>query len=379
MLRVEVKAKLLRWARERSGVSADFLTPRFPKLEAWERGEAHPTLKQLEAFAKATYTPVGFFFLAEPLDEPVPIPDFRTTGVARPARLSPHLLETIYLCQQRQAWYQEYARLRGEDRLPFVASARVTSDVVTTARQIRGELGLDLDDRKRAATWQEALRQLIEQVEAIGVLVMVSGIVGSNNTRKLNPKEFRGLALCDDLAPLIFVNGADAKAAQMFSVAQELAHIWVGETALSDADVSTVPEHAVERWCNQVAAEVLVPLETMRAKFNSKAVLDTEIQRLARHFKVSSLVVIRRIFDAGGLSATALRAAYAAELDRLRPTAKSGGGHFHAALARVGNRFARAMVVRTLEGQQSFTEAFRLLGIKKVSTLDDLGHRLGVG
>ena len=245
---------------------------------------------------------------------------------------------------------------------------------------MRGVLGFNLDERRRLPTWTEALRRFIEQADALGVLVMVSGVVGSNNRRKLDPQEFRGFALADDLAPLVFINGADTKAAQMFTLAHELAHVWLGQSALSDAQAASVPEHEVERWCNQVAAELLVPLEVLRDEYDRHAGLGNETDRLARRFKVSTLVILRRIHDIEGLTREQLWEAYEAELQRLRALPKGSGGDFYLTLgARASKRFARALVVSTLEGRSSFTEAFRLLGFKKMATFRDLGHSLGVG
>ena len=89
MNRVQVNPVLLRWTRERAGLSVDALAARFPRVGAWESGEARPTLKQLERFAKATFTPIGFLFLEKPPVERVPIPDFRTVAGAAPVRPSP--------------------------------------------------------------------------------------------------------------------------------------------------------------------------------------------------------------------------------------------------------------------------------------------------
>lgn len=379
MMRVEVRPELLRWARERSGLDIPALTRRFPHLDSWERGEAHPTLKQLEGFAKVTHTPVGYLFLSEPPVEHVPILDFRTIGNERTGRPSPDLLDTIYLCQQRQEWYRNHARSMGEASLTLVGSVQVTGDVVRTAALIRTALGFDIEERRRMPTWTDALRRFLEQADTLGVLVMVSGVVGSNNRRQLDPQEFRGFALSDHLAPLVFINGADTKAAQMFTLAHELAHIWLGQSAVSDAEASVVPEHDVERWCNQVAAELLVPLDVLREEYDRGADLSTETNRLARHFKVSTLVVLRRMHDAGGLTRQQLWKAYEAELERLRALPKGSGGDFYLTLgARASKRFARALAVSTLEGRSSFTEAFRLLGFKKMATFRDLGNSLGV-
>jgi Zn-dependent peptidase ImmA (M78 family) len=380
MNRVEVKPEMLRWARERSGRSAASLRERLPKLELWERGEASPTLKQLEDFAKATYTPLGYLFLREPPIERVPIPDFRTLGNERVGHPSPDLLETIYICQQRQEWYRDFARSTGEAPLAFVGSARLGNDIEATAAGIRHALGFDLEERRQMPTWTEALRRFIEQADSLGILVMCSGVVLNNNHRPLDPDEFRGFAMADNLAPLVFINGADTKAAQMFTLAHELAHIWLGSSAVSDAQAVSLPENEVERWCNQLAAELLVPLAVMREEFQESAEVRSEVARLARRFKVSTLVILRRIHDAGGLTREELWRAYQEELERLRGLPRGSGGNFYLTqAARVSKRFARALVTSTLEGQTLYRDAFRMLGFSKLETFRELGRSVGAG
>jgi Zn-dependent peptidase ImmA (M78 family) len=342
--------------------------------------QAQPTLKQLEDFANATHTPFGYFFLTQPPVETVPIPDFRTVRGEAVERPSPDLLDTIYICQQRQEWYREYARVTGERPFPFVGSAKPTDDVVATAAAMRDTLAFDLEERRQMPTWMDALRRFIEQADNLGVLVMVNGVVGSNNRRKLNPHEFRGFALADPLAPLVFINGADTKAAQMFTLAHELAHLWLGESALTDVEPRSAPTDAIEKWCNRVAAELLVPLAVLRQEYASHASLRSELDRLARRFKVSTLVILRRIHDAGAITRDRFWREYDAELERLQNVPRASGGDFYlTTAARVGKRFARAVVSSTWEGRSSFTEAFGLLGFKKMSTFRELGQSLGVG
>lgn len=377
MTRVAVNPELLRWARERARLDVLDLEARFPKLSQWERREIEPTLKQLESYARATYTPVGFLFLPSPPAEPLPIPDYRTIAGRTILRPSPNLLDTIYACQERQSWYAEFAQVTGQPPLPFIGSVTTATSPLHAAKQIRETLGFDIDERRDCSTWVEALRRFIDQADRAGVLVMISGVVLNNNRRQLEPEEFRGFALLDERAPLVFVNGADTKSAQMFTLAHELAHVWLGVSALSNASVGAITGNAVETWCNQVAAELLVPLDVLRAELIENEPLNASLNRHARRFKVSTLVILRRFLDAGNLSRRQFTAAYAEELAKLQGIKKSSGGDFYrTTLSRVSRRFARALVESTLEGRTLYRDAFRMLGISRIETFNELGRNL---
>ncbi len=380
MTRVAVKPEMYRWARERSGVEHADLLARFPKLAQWESEQRQPTLKQLEQYARATLTPVGFLLLPEPIAEEVPIPDFRTMGNRQVERTSPNLLDTIYLCQQRQEWYREYAQEQGLRRAEFVGSLRIDAPIEEAADRIRAWLRFEVAARRGFRTWEDALRHFIALADDAGVMVMCSGVVGSNNRRTLDPEEFRGFVLADDRAPLVFINGGDTKAAQMFTLAHELAHLWLGQSALSNTDIPGRGGNHVERWCNGVAAELLVPLRDFRPLLRDRETPDDLVRHLASHFKVSTLVILRRLLDARRISAEEFWHRYRSELERLVALRRvSDGGNFYLSqAARISRRFTRALVVSALEGHTLYRDAMRMAGVARVETLHELGRSVGV-
>ncbi|MDO4099313.1 ImmA/IrrE family metallo-endopeptidase [Clavibacter michiganensis subsp. michiganensis] len=379
---INVAPEVLSWARERAGIDPAALEQKFPALPAWERGLAAPTFAQLQSFAKATRAPLGYLLLPEPPNEPVPIPDYRTFGDSGVTRPSVDLLDQIYLVEQRQEWYRDHQRNLGAEPLDFVGSVDVHDDVVEVAATIAARIGFTLEDRARYRSWSEALRDLIDLIEVTGVLVMISGVVGANTRRPLDPREFRGFALTDPIAPVIFVNGKDTKAAQIFTLLHELVHIWMGESALSDASMTTRSGHEDERFCNKVAAETLVPLESLRAEWADGADRRQELDRIAARYRVSTLVALSRVFDLGHLPWETYRQWYAEELAyvlaRKQQTASDGGNYYNSAPFQMSRRFARAVIADTLEGRTLHRDAFRMLGFRSAATLTQLGQRLGV-
>lgn len=382
-VRVNVEPALLAWARERSGLHRQDLANRFPYLEAWERGETKPTLKQLEKYAQATNTSVGLLLLDEPPEEELPVPDFRTSHDATLRKPSGDLLDTIFLCERRQAWYRDFALENGEPPLPFIGSISASTPAPEAARQMEGVLQFGLEDRGHYSSWSEALRGLVDRAEDVGILVMISGIVGNNTRRVLDPVEFRGFSLVDTLAPVVFINGADTKATQIFTLAHELSHLWIGQSAVDSPNVREDQGLEVERACNRIAAELLVPLEALEEDFRTDQGIKEEMGRLARRYRVSTLVVLRRIFDAGYLSWEAYRTHFEEERALVRElaeetTASQGGNFYNTQPVRASKRFTRAIVSDAMEGRTSYRDAFELLGFRKMSTFERLAEHLGV-
>ena len=378
MSKVAVKSDLLSWARERSGVTRSALLKRFPKFREWERGEAQPTLRQLERLAKTTSTPLGYFFLPEPPDERLPIPDFRTVPGTQARRPSPNLLETIQTMQQRQGWMRDFLIEQGEEPLAFVGSVTLQDDPNQVASRIRVALSLGENWARLEPTWTDALRALREAIETISVLVMVNGIVGNNTRRKLDVNEFRGFVLVDDYAPLVFVNGADARAAQMFTLAHELAHLWLGRGGVFNFQDLQPANNEVELFCNRVAAEFLVPAQDLRRQWAEAGPADEPFQFIARHFKVSPLVAARRALDLGLIARREFFEFYREyQEDERRQKRKSSGGDFYATQGmRIGERFANAVIRAVKEGRLLYRDAYRLTGLHG-KTFDRYAESLG--
>jgi Zn-dependent peptidase ImmA (M78 family) len=366
MVRVEIRPELISWARERARLPPEALLKRFPRLAEWESGAAKPTLRQLEMLADATATPLGYLFLPAPPEDRLPIPDFRTLGDRPVRRPSPNLLDTVFDMQRRQAWLREERIEEGLSPLPFVGSTTADAAPEKVAAAMRRALGVSSGWADVHSTWAEALRALRDRIEAVGIIAVVNGVVGNNNYRKLDPEEFRGFVLIDDYAPLIFVNGADGKAAQMFTLAHELAHIWVGQAAVFDLrDLQPAPD-PIERFCNAAAAEFLIPEAELRRAWEEAGPRPERFQFAARRFKVSELVAARRALDLGLITRETFFSFYNeySEDERRRSSGQSGGNFYATQNSRIGRSFAEAVARAVREGRLLYRDAFDLTGLR---------------
>ncbi len=125
-----------------------------------------------------------------------------------------------------------------------------------------------------------------------------------------------------------------------------------------------------------------MPLSSVEGLFDPEAALTDELQRLARTYRVSTLVAIRRVHDAGFLADDEYWSAYAAERERVLTLVgeglSTGGNFYNTQPVRVSKRFARAVITSALEGQTLYRDALNMLGMKKLSTFKELSQRLDV-
>ena len=379
MIRILVPPEMLRWACERAGYDVAHVAERMPQLQAWVRRERQPTLKQLEKLAKLTHTPLGYLFLPEPPDERLPVPDYRTVAGAAEARPSPDLLDTLYTMQRRQVWLRESLVENEVEPLAFVASARLADEPDAVGREMRRALDLDNAWAAGVRTWQEAVGELRRAIEQLGVMALINGVVGNNTQRRLSVEEFRGFALTDPYAPLIFVNGADAKSAQMFTLAHELAHIWLGIEGLSGFESLLPGGTDVEDWCNRAAAELLAPARELRARWRTVRREASPFEALARTFKVSPVVAARRALDLDLVDRSTFFDFYERYVNREHKgaTKSSGGDFYNNQNTRVGELFAIRVLSAAMEGRIGFKKAYDLTGLRG-GTFQKYARRLGV-
>ena len=367
-LQIKLQPDVLRWARERAGIDPSELAHKLnvsaERVVEWER-DGRISVAQVDRLSQRTHTALGFLYLTEPPRDRLPIPDFRTRENARPP--SSDLLETGYHMQRRQAWMKDELMEAGVEPLDFVGSYSTGDDPRRVGRAMRSVMNLTGNWAEDVDSWSEALRHLRDRADAAGVLVSFNGVVGNNSHRSLNPDEFQGFAIADEYAPLVFVNSTDFLAAQMFTLAHELAHLFIAESGVSSFEDLQPPPDKVEQFCDKAAAEFLVPEEELLVFWKSIGRTGDPFQVTARKFKVSSLVAARRAFDLELIDSRTFFGFYKNRIDELRHEQQrqgSGGNFWNTQKWRIGPRFATAILRAVREERLLYREAYNLTGLK---------------
>ena len=365
---------VLRWAIARCGETVDSLKNRWPTIEQWLDGSRRPKLKQLEEFARRTHVGLDLLFREEVPRLDLQIADYRTVGAPSPEP-SPELYDTVTQMQFRQDWLRDYFESLGCDEVPFVGAldSSARDDVFGAAEAIRAYF--DIDD-----TWAfverdvaGALKTLRDKIEARRVSVVINGVVGDNTSRRLNVDEFRGFVLADRMAPLIFVNGRDAKSAQIFTLVHELAHLAFAWTGVVQPGEGRAYDREEERLCDAIAAEVLVPREGFLGMWDGGIDAFEMVERARRQFKVSFIVCARKALELGLISEGEFAASVArhdANVASAPPASGSGGNYYLTKAYRVGRVFGEAVFAATQTRRITYREAFRLTGLN-AKTFDE--------
>lgn len=359
---LNIKPNLIEWAISRAGYEKPEFFEKFPRAESWLDEDKSPTLPQLRDFARKAHVPFGYLFLQEPPAETLPIPFFRTIG-GETDRIDVNLRDTILNIQQRQDWIREYLIEQGEEGLEFIGKFNPQNRLEDVVIDIKATLGLKKDWASHLPNWQKALDHLAEKVDESGIFIIFNSVVDNNTHRPIRVEECRGFVLCDEYAPFMFINSADSKSAQMFTIVHELAHLWIGESAGFDFRQLQPFQNQVETFCDAVAAEFLVPEED----FNFQWQITQDFEELAKFFKVSQIVIGRRALDTGKINLETFFEFYNDHVAKFkqRKEERGSGGNFYATLRkRLNPRFFETVHRAVREKKLLHKHAYELTGLK---------------
>ena len=385
MTQALITPSVLEWARNRAFMTIDALSDKLSikteKVAMWEKGDAKPTFKQAQNVAKALQVPFGYLFLTQPPEEKLLIPDLRTVKDSAPEEISATFRELLHEMDRKQQWYKEYVLESGELPLDFIGKFNINHSVDEIVSDIRQTLSWTSGFASSSNIKDEYIKEISFKAEAAGILIMRNSVLANNTHKHLYVKEFRGFAISDKYAPLIFINTADAKSAQIFTLAHELAHLWIGESGISAVDLHENEGNRIEKFCNKIAAELLIPESEFATKWNNNKSHENNCEYLASQFHVSIFVTLRRAYDLNYISRENFYILFEEAQKKFEEYQKdkkaSGGGDFFRTLkVRNSEIFSQAVVSSALEGRLLYRDASELLNIK-ASKINDYAHKLG--
>ena len=359
---VNINPTMLTWAITRAGFELQDFLLKFPNVQKWLENLKKPTVKQLEEFANRVHIPFGYLFLPEPPQENIPFPFFRT-GSNPTVKVSLNIYDTILILQRRQDWLTDYLIENEEEPLPFVGKFNVTTACETIVSDIREKLVLHQEWASEFQTFEDTLSFITHKIEEIGVIINFNGVVENNTHRPIPVNECRGFVIVNEMVPFMFVNAADAKAAQLFTIIHELAHIWLGESAGFDNQNLQPANDPIEKLCDQVAAEFLVPAKSFIRVWDEKPSIDYA----KRYFKVSPIVIARRALDLGLMTKVEFFKFYTSYIQGIqnKKDNQGGGGDFYAtARKRISVNFATYVNQAVKQNKLLYRDAYKITGLR---------------
>lgn len=366
-----INPEILLWACNRASLDsvalADKARIKHSKIEQWLNGLEKPTFNQAKSLAKALHIPFGYLFLdSPPKDIHTAIPDFRTISSGYIDKISTNLSDIIADILRKQDWFRDYIQKNTGDENPFIGRFNASASFIEVAKDITKHIGLDIDERNKIQSVDKFFDTLCERIERLGILVMKSGVVGNNTHRKLEVSEFRGIAFYDKFSPIIFINGNDARNAQVFTLAHELAHLWIGEGGISNISLEQNPNtysRNNELLCNNIAAEVLVPEKYLRKEWKTENTIAENINKNSRTFRVSTTVIARRAYDLHLIRWEDYIKIYKSANLQTNTKKTSGGNAYNTIPVRNSKTFTHAVLRSAYSNELLLRDAGKLLGI----------------
>lgn len=384
MSEAHINPELLGWAMSRAGVQPQELGRAMKKpadvVREWLAGDAAPTFRQAQDVARRLRIPFGYLFLAEPPEEVVPLPDFRRSHGHSAPGTSIDLRDVISDVLRKQDWYRDLRVDSDEAPIEVVGSFSPGAPIAEVVADIRARLAFEANVRPQSAA-DAFLRAFVGQVESLGILVMRNGVVRQATNRALDVAEFRGFSIADPMAPVIFVNNADSNAAQAFTLAHELGHVWIGRGGISDADpsIDASGDDDIEEYCNEVAGELLLPWAELSARLQQSPTVEALLPAVAREFHVSTVMVARQLWAHQAISRDEFFRLYEQEKANWikAETTSSGGNYYLSAPIRNSRLLTEAVLDSVRSSETSIRDASRLLGVKPAN-LPKLRESMGV-
>jgi len=365
----KINPDILRWARESAGLSledaARALAVTEARLAGIEAGEIDPTRRQLNNMAAKYRRSLLTFYLPGPPAPSARTHDFRTLPHREPdteARVAALVREI----KVRQGLVVDALEDLEEDKaLPFVGSVSLDQGPEQIAKTIIDALQFNLAEYRRQRTVEDAFKVLREAVERVGVFVVLMGNLG-HHTTNISARTFRGMALANPVAPFIVINENDSRAAWSFTLIHELAHIFLGESAISGYD----SEERVEKVCDEVAARFLLhpdELQEIPAELQFDELV-AAIGEFAGPRRVSRKMVAYNLLDCGRISwETYRRLSDRFDAERQEAAKASGTGapdYYVVRRHRIGSGLNGLVERLVASGVMNSTRAGRVLGVK---------------
>ena len=297
-----ITPNVLKWARESARMTEETAAAKVSvtvdRLKEWEAGESQPTIRQAQTLAKAYKRPFALFFLPEIPRDFQPLQDFRKPGSKTLTTSSIFIIREI---QQKSAWIGDVYSENQEEKLAFVGRFSIKDNPQTVANDILATLKINPGSYKT----DNPIKEWIDAAETNGIFVSRTSFIHSR--LKLDSEELQGFAIADPYAPFVFVNSDDWNAPQLFTLVHELAHIWIAETGISNAVEPEIRHkgkfHPVELFCNEVAANALMPIEIV-SSFDTVSFQNLkDVYKVARQLGVSSFAILVRALKLNIISA----------------------------------------------------------------------------